>query len=702
MTAPGGGDAAATLRGMEAGGHPHIDNDDVMANIDAIMEPRGFDKEADKALFEHLKDRGVINEDGKIDFTKLGLSPRQIKRAGLEGKVFIKENGQLDFNIRGKCGENAVKALEGFKKAIDDFIAKESDLGSKITLQINPSNVAKPSASDLEVLRRGGQIQYRPGDTHTEKDVTLQNTVKLTLDPGEKGGGDGLTVEVLNADGDRVHSTPKIPLDVVFGGEKLAGHRALNGNQPILPNWRERKLFEQAQVHVKIGGDDPKSNVNDPNRIQAENNLWSGVMDYLKVTTQATVGAFNAGGVEAPAVQPPAVKDADAAAAAARVDRDGQLDALYGELNAYLAKPKDVTTDGLGQFIQRLNDLKPQEGTPERNLLRHLNQLKQFIADPVTKPLPDISKIPPALSGSLSNIRNGLFELKMVVGMQGASPEGLYQAIKGANADNTNPIGQHCPTTAVNAVLTGLRQEVVDEVMTNIHNMEPITWSNVDNINLCSTMLAQVELMRGSEESNRVGQALLDKLTADPDGPWMAMAADPAQRDALQQQVAAFQAHFSNAVPDGVTNALAPAAAAPAAAAVPPPPLAAAAPAAAAPQPPPNVRERVGRLIRQILSFVRPAVITVDSARAWLEQMKQHYLEIAALVDTLGNATQARQFKERAGFALKFVIRDLYVLIPGFQHLKSHQIVIDTDPDRFIGSLQRLIDDIDNLPPALP
>jgi hypothetical protein len=630
MTVPGDGDAAAALRGAEHIDHPHINNDNVMENVNAITDARGFDRAADAALFQHLQARGVINQDGEIDFTKLGLSPRQIKRAGLEGKVFIKNNGQLDFNIRGKCGDNAVKALEGFKQAIDGFIKTQtqnnSDLGSKITLSVNPSSVATPSAADLDVLRRGGQIQYRPGDTYTEnvggQDVELQNTVKLTLDPGEKGHGDGLTIQVLNESGQEVGNAGPIPLDVVFEGQEHGGHKALKNGQPILPQWRDRKLFEGAHIHVEQPGlGAPESNVNDPKRIQAENNLWSGVMDYLRATSKVTVGAFDAGGGAAA----PGVADAGAAAAAG-IGRDAQLNTLYADLNAYLATPKAVTTDGLDQFIRRLNDLKPEAGKPESNLLNYLNQLQQAINNPAVNALPKVLKgIPPVLSESLSHIWNGLAGLQRVMNTD-VSLEVKYQVIKNDNENAATPIGQYCPMAAVNVALTGLRQEAVNAMMGEINGApNAADLAQVDQIDGFGNRLAQVDLAKGSAESNRVGQALLDKLTANPGGPWRTMAASGnADRIAeLQRQVAAFEHHFPNAVPDVIKNARA--------AAPPPPPPGAGDPARGGGLANNNWRElRALHLYGAVASDPIPKA----TAKAQLEAMLQAYRDICAYANS--------------------------------------------------------------------
>ncbi|MDR2396733.1 MAG: hypothetical protein LBD69_02685 [Puniceicoccales bacterium] len=636
MAAPGAGNAAATLRWMEGKSHPHINNDNVMANVDAIMEPRGFDKAADAALFKHLQDQGIINKDGEIDFTKLRLSPREIKRAGLEGKVFVKEDGQLDFSIRGKCGESAVKALEGFKQAIEDFIKSQPESGDKITLQINPSNVATPSAGDLDVLRRGGQIQYWPGDTYTEKidgkDITLQNTVKLTLDPGENGKEDGLTVDVLDTGGNRVHGTPKIPLDIVFGGVEHEGHAALKDGQPILPNWREQKLFEHAHVHVQqaaIG--DPESNINDVARIQVENNLWSGVMDYLKVTSQTTVGVFNAGGAE----------DPEAVAAPARVDRNDQLNTLYGELRTYLAKPRDVTADGLGPFIKRLDDLKPEAGTPEAHLRDYLTALKDAVANPIRNAPPIlVLALPEGLRDLLSPICEGLTELRNVLQNKGPQLHERYQAIKTADEDPATPIGQHCPTAAVDVAKNSLRGRVVDAVLEQINTADAADLSNVDNINILGTPLAQVDLEEDSNDRNQVGQALLEKLTADA-SPWRTMARDPDQIAQLQQQVTVFETNFPGVpVPDDIKNARV--AVAPPVA---PPPAAVAPPVAPPPPPPPpgagdavaGERHYRGSSLENMHLYtdaVVPAPIPKATAKAQLELMLQIYRDMCAYAET--------------------------------------------------------------------
>ncbi|MDR2769303.1 MAG: hypothetical protein LBB19_01975 [Puniceicoccales bacterium] len=701
MAAPGAGNAAATLQGTEGKSHPHINNDHVMENVDAIMEPREFDKTADAALLQHLKDQGVVNEHGEIDFTKLGLSQRQIKRAGLEGKVFIKENGQLDFNISGKCGENAVKALEGFKQAVDVFVGSQPALGAKITLQINPSNVATPSPADLDVLRRGGQIQYWPGDTYTGKigeyEGKLQNTVKLTLDPGEKGTKDGLTVQVLDAEGEETGNTGRIPLDVVFGGREREGHKALKNGQPILPNWRNQEFFEQAQIQTESERSmpfaryhDTKNNLNDAKRIQAENNLWSGFMDYVKATSKTTVGVFNAGGAEGGAAAP-AVGDADAAAAAARIEREAQLNTLYGELKAYLAKPKDVTADGLNPFIQRLQALKPEEGTPEAHLQDCLTKLKNAVANPIENVPPTlVFTLPDGLRELLSPICEGLTELKNLTGLRN-EPIEIYQAIKNANADPDGAIRKGCPTAVVNAVLAEIRGLVVNAMVTTIQGADAADLSTTDQINAFGTQLAQVDLAKGSGESNRVGQALLNKLTADA-SPWRVMAAsgDAGQIAKLQQQVAAFQNHFSNAVPDWVTNALRPAAPPPAAAAPPPPPPGAGDAAS-------GKRLAAGdcRLLKAMHLYEADpaAVIPKATAKAQLEAMLQAYRDICAYAVTQG--AQADNIKSGARAVLQGILPQELNNVQGMVERRKAQALLqirNSTNDNFEAALQQCID----------
>ncbi|MDR0647283.1 MAG: hypothetical protein LBF43_02485, partial [Puniceicoccales bacterium] len=347
ITAPGGGTAAATLVGAEKTVHPHIDNDTVLDNLEAMMEPSSFDKAAHAACFKQLQDQGVIDKDGNIDFTKLGLSKRQIKRSGITGTAYVGDDGKINFRIRGECGANSVQALAAFKQAAMD---------GGVTLPINPSTADKPSPADLDVLRRGGQIQYRPGDTYTARvktpdggtvDVPLQNTVKITLDPGEKGGGDGLTLEVFDAAGNRVSGTPKVPLSAVFEGQEYNGVRV----PPTLPQWRDQRLFENAQVHTQgsfLG--EVTSNVDDVNRIQAQNNLWSGVMSYLNATQKAVVGMAEIDG-GGPRPAGPEVGGPGDPAALGGVDRAAELNALYTDLNACLATPKDVTADGLQGLV---------------------------------------------------------------------------------------------------------------------------------------------------------------------------------------------------------------------------------------------------------------------------------------------------------------------------------------------------------------
>jgi hypothetical protein len=521
MTTPGGG-AATTLKGEKQVAHPHIKDEAVLENLEAMKAPsKSPNKEANEALFADLQQRGFIDEKGNIDFTKLGLSEKQIQKSELKGFVSVDKDGNFHYTMNGKCGQNAVKALEGLRNAIEGFQDRNRDThGSYISILINPGNVATPSPEDLDVLSRGGQIQYRPGVPHTIQHANgdkyeVHDTVKLTLDPGKNGteGSDGLTVEVFDSDGECIGHTPKTPLDVVFKGKELDGQRALGADgQGILPNYQE--LLGNSNT-------------------QAGHRLWSAAMNYLNTENNVAVGTFSIG------------RDDIHADKAQAVERQTKLENVYKDLNDYLSKPRGVDTDGLDRFIARLNTLKPEASTPEGDLLNYLGQLKEAIADPTRGMPPVPEKIPPDLTPALSNLHDGLNALRSTIAATGKTAGGVYQGIKTANDDSSTLIGKNCPKDAVTAALGGLQQYVVNELSQRIKDDASDTLSKVDIIGQFGKALTQVELNADSAKRQQIGQELLDKLVA-PDSPWhrMAVSKDSAQIAELKKQIEAFENNF--------------------------------------------------------------------------------------------------------------------------------------------------------------
>ena len=177
--------------------------------------------------------------------------------------------------------------MKALKEKLEE-IKGENPALEEVPININPAAVGPLSAEDQAALANGGQIQYR----------TLPNgeVMKLTLDPGSNGEGDGLTIGVYKPGSD--HSleqqslSAKIPLKFVFEGAEFNGKKV----GPFLKDWRESKLFENSVIHAETnlrGTKTRKTNEDDVSRIQTQNKLWNAVNEYLKASVETTEGHFD-------------------------------------------------------------------------------------------------------------------------------------------------------------------------------------------------------------------------------------------------------------------------------------------------------------------------------------------------------------------------------------------------------------------------
>ncbi len=283
--------------------HPHIDDPEINKCVKQVLSEKTFDAAADKALFGALGDKGIIADNGTINFDKLKISvdgktiegkklSKLIKKAGIQGEMFIKGNGELDYHITGKCGKAAVQILQSLQSAIHECSQGLPDgLGDKVTLNLMPQTAAGPSAEDLQVLRNGGQIMYKPADG--------DNVVKMALDPGNGSEGDGLSVSLCDVNGKvrEGHGTKKIPLSVVYEGKEYNGKEVKTA---LLANWREENLFAKAQIQESEGRPTPlsklqkQSNESNPERVGAQNKLWNAAFKYLGMTSDVSETEFSA------------------------------------------------------------------------------------------------------------------------------------------------------------------------------------------------------------------------------------------------------------------------------------------------------------------------------------------------------------------------------------------------------------------------
>lgn len=283
--------------------HLHLSEDFTDPIQKMFNEPvKSQGREVSEKILNALMEKGFIDKDCNI-ITKGNSDAR---KAHIEGKVFIDEKGEIDYKISGRCGENAVAFMQKFKDTVKEITETNKDL-KDFQLNINPQLVAKPSVSDLEALRHGGQMQYR---TLPDGDV-----VKLLIDPGENGENDSLEISVFNGDlGEPKVKPQKIPLSVVFEGAEYGDNkeRALKDGRPLLSNWRQRELFEKSQIKQEYSMYLPgvsrfdkkvKDNTDDVDRIQAQNTIWNAVNEYLKLTGKTTEQVFDIGNTKISSTQ---------------------------------------------------------------------------------------------------------------------------------------------------------------------------------------------------------------------------------------------------------------------------------------------------------------------------------------------------------------------------------------------------------------
>ena len=112
-----------------------------------------------RAFLEKIKE-SFADENGIIDFKKLELNEQIIKNARISGKIFITDNGDIDFEISGKHGEEMQECLKAFQSAINE-IKQQNNHFKDINLGI-PFQATKPiSEEDRAIIQQGGQIYYK-------------------------------------------------------------------------------------------------------------------------------------------------------------------------------------------------------------------------------------------------------------------------------------------------------------------------------------------------------------------------------------------------------------------------------------------------------------------------------------------------------------------------------------------------------------
>lgn len=281
----------------QTGGHPHFGTT-FSEEIQQLLHPKPIEtligtKEANETALEIWKSCGLINDEGTINFTKLcqpplcdpALSEKQIRNAKLSGKIWVDDEGKFQMDVTFKFGEDAVKALSALKEKVNDTFQPSSD---DSPISINPEDAGVLKGSALLALKHGGQIQF--------KSLPNGKTLKLILDPGEDGAGDGLTIEVWDkGNREKPIKSKKVPLSVVFEGQECYGRCVQKDDHPILGDWRSRELFQKSVVHTEKERIIPftarfdrlvSDNTEDPARIQAQNTLWAAVWTYLEATIQ--------------------------------------------------------------------------------------------------------------------------------------------------------------------------------------------------------------------------------------------------------------------------------------------------------------------------------------------------------------------------------------------------------------------------------
>ena len=346
--------------------HPHL-KEEFTDPINQIFNPKEINgTQNEQAIMDGLE--GILknfqrgDKEGDIDFTKLGLDPKTIKKNQIQGKVCIDDKGKFQVKVTGYLGDDLRSAFIALKDNVG-IAAKKSGLQNPITL--DPNVLGKPSEPDRQVMERGGQIQYRA--------LEGNKTLKLVLDPGKDGKDDGLTVSVL-ADyrGNEIKSiktSAKIPLSVVFEGQELGGKKT---DHPLLADWRTNRYFERAEIKTEwFFSHKTSDNANSVDRTQAQNDLWKGVNEYLKwsVEQMEEYGSIDTseGGVEKSHIVASAKKGkrtdykalkkwADEAGKLSDKIRKEQLEELLGEV-------KDVDLSELDDLIKDLENQASSENT---------------------------------------------------------------------------------------------------------------------------------------------------------------------------------------------------------------------------------------------------------------------------------------------------------------------------------------------------
>lgn len=271
-------------------GHPHLDETTNEIINKCNNKQKTINVEHNKEYYKRLQDKGLVDENGNVDYEKLGISKRTIRKAKIKCVMFVNSEGAFDFNTKGTCGKEAQKFMEVLKGALEEAKGNGEDC-LEIEINIDPELVGPLSPEELAALGNGGQIQYlASGDGQY---------VKLILDPGSNGQNDGLTIgsyKSKSVQGEGKYTVHvKIPLKVVFEGADFNGKPGVKpGGEPILPKWNEQKLFEEAVVQEKyemhLFHGDRLMETNAMKANQAGNTLWRAVFEYLGVNTASNVG----------------------------------------------------------------------------------------------------------------------------------------------------------------------------------------------------------------------------------------------------------------------------------------------------------------------------------------------------------------------------------------------------------------------------
>lgn len=273
-------------------GHPHFNEE-----LDGVVDKYNNNKqktinvEHNEAYYKRLQDEGLVDEKGNINYEKLGISKRTIKKAKIKCVMFVNSKGAFDFNTKGTCGKEAQKFMEVLKGALEKARGDGKDC-LEIEINIDPELVGPLSPEELAALGNGGQIQYLSSGNG--------EYMKLILDPGSNGQDDGLTVgsyKPKSVQGGGTYTVHiKIPLNVVFEGADFKGEDGVTkpGVKPILPDWNKQKLFEEAVVQEKhekhLFHKDRLIETNAMKANQAGNTLWRAVFEYLGINTTSNVG----------------------------------------------------------------------------------------------------------------------------------------------------------------------------------------------------------------------------------------------------------------------------------------------------------------------------------------------------------------------------------------------------------------------------